>query len=625
MQRKLIFSQLLILLLAVTAVVPAQQPNKPTKAELELREHVQYLASDELAGRRTGEQGATYAAGYISNMFAAAKLKPPAMRANERPSFLHRFDYIAGVEVTEKTKLETSSDSARYALRVEKRSDFAPVANSINGTIPSSQIIFAGFGIRTADAKYDDYAGIDASGKVAIAFDGLPAGAHPHSPFANMNIHAKANVAKERGVRALLLISRVETFANDPLSRVTYQPTIGETAIPVVLISRNLAAELLGLQDISELADVEKWAGMRSDAPESIRIRLAKPPATKAAVTVDLEKKIVDAYNVIGVIEGRDKQLKDEAIIIGAHYDHLGRGGRSSLSPNSDDIHHGADDNASGTAALLKLAREFAREKDNERTIIFIAFGGEEEGLLGSKHYVDNPIWPLEKTVAMLNMDMVGRLNENKLTVGGIGTAAEMKQIVESVNSKLDSDDDESETGPFALQLNDDGFGPSDHSSFYGKEIPVLFFFTGTHVDYHKPTDTAEKINYRGLSRISDYVAEIVRTIDRNPKRPAYAVAKSSGMGGRTSFSVSLGTIPSYAETGEGLKLDGVRDGSPAAKAGLKGGDTIIKLAGKDVRNISDYMFAMSTMKAGEEYQVVVKRGTETVELKIVPAPAARR
>jgi membrane-associated protease RseP (regulator of RpoE activity) len=178
----------------------------------------------------------------------------------------------------------------------------------------------------------------------------------------------------------------------------------------------------------------------------------------------------------------------------------------------------------------------------------------------------------------------------------------------------------------FALQLNEDGFGPSDHSSFYGKQIPVLFFFTGTHLDYHKPTDTAEKVNYEGLTRITRYVSAIATSVDQNPTRPTYKVAQSSGqMGARTTFSVSLGTIPSYAEGNDGLTIDGVRDGGPAAKAGLKGGDKIIKMAGKDVRNISDYMFAMSVMKPDQEYDVTVKRGDATITMKIVPTAAARR
>jgi hypothetical protein len=340
------------------------------------------------------------------------------------------------------------------------------------------------------------------------------------------------------------------------------------------------------------------------------------------------ERKPFEAYNVIGILPGSDAVLKNEAIVIGAHYDHLGKGGTGSLAANSTEIHHGADDNASGVAGMLELARTFKSERKNRRTLIFIAFGAEEEGLIGSKFYVNNPVFPLDKTVAMVNMDMIGRLSNEKLTIGGIGTASEWNELVKQKNDILfDTTTGYGVGGKFTLQLNEDGFGPSDHSSFYSKQIPVLFFFTGTHLDYHKPTDTADKINYDGIKQILLYVAEIVRTVDKNDKRPTYTVAKSSGTGeGRRGFAVTLGVIPSYSEAAnDGLVLDGVRDDSPAAKGGLKAGDKIVKLAGKDVRNIQDYMTLLNEMKAGEEYEVGVVRGSERLTLKVIPAPSNRK
>lgn len=351
-----------------------------------------------------------------------------------------------------------------------------------------------------------------------------------------------------------------------------------------------------------------------------------KPRNEKGEVLQDA--KALEAYNVVGILEGTDAVLKNEAIVIGAHYDHLGKGGMGSLAANSKEIHHGADDNASGTSALIELARQFAKEKKNKRTIIFIAFGGEEEGLLGSRFYVNNPIFPIEKTVAMLNMDMVGRLNENKLTVGGIGTANEWKSLVETKNiieiiqAQLDKDAPivKGAKPLFALQLNEDGFGPSDHSSFYGKQIPVLFFFTGTHFDYHKPSDTADKINYEGLEKIMNYVGEIVRSVDQNPTRPTYKVAPTSSTGGRMSFNVTIGVIPGYGDGNDGMPLDGVRDGSPAAIAGLKTGDKIVKFAGKEVKNVQDYTKILGELKADTEYEIEIMRGTERLVFKIKPA-----
>src|SRR6185369_3241516 len=249
----------------------------------------------------------------------------------------------------------------------------------------------------------------------------------------------------------------------------------------------------------------------------------------KVSFALNLVKKNAPAYNVIGILPGIDPKLKSEAIVIGAHYDHLGHGGSGSLPPNSTEIHHGADDNASGVAAMLELARQFSLERKNRRTIIFIAFSGEEEGLIGSKYYVNYPVFPLENTVAMINLDMVGRLNENKLTIGGIGTAAGWKDLLQNANTTesgfaaltnltnvppLKVKNPSNRGAYFDLQLNEDGFGPSDHASFYGKKIPVLFLFSGTHSDYHKPTDTVDKINYSGERSLVEFAAAIFKRID---------------------------------------------------------------------------------------------------------------
>jgi hypothetical protein len=496
--------------------------------------------------------------------------------------------------------------------------NWMPLGYSPNAEIPSTEIVFAGFGVVAPEANYDDYKNVDVKDKIVLMFDTTPDAGNPHSAFARFNIHTKANIAKDKGAKAIILIAEDQIFKHDRLARLSYDRTLGETTIPVVGIMREHGADLLGAKDETEIAKIEK-----------AEIRVPRLLG-KTEIKINLTKKTVNSFNVIGVLPGNDPQLKNEAIIIGAHYDHLGHGGSGSLAVNSTDIHHGADDNASGTSAVIELARQFAKEKKNKRTLIFMAFSGEEEGLLGSKYYVDNPAWPLEKTVAMINLDMVGRLNDDKLTIGGIGTASEWKQLVndtgiiplEVIVGRTTS---QMKLPPFVFQLNEDGFGPSDHSSFYSKQIPVLFFFTGTHTDYHKPTDTFEKINYEGLWRITYFVGKLVQAVDTNPTKPTYAVAKSSSPVGQVRMSVSLGTIPSYGDTTDGMILDGVRDGSPAAKAGLKPGDKIVKLAGKDVRNAMDYTYVLGSMKAGEEYEVELIRGTERMTLKVIPAPAARR
>jgi Zn-dependent M28 family amino/carboxypeptidase len=393
-------------------------------------------------------------------------------------------------------------------------------------------------------------------------------------------------------------------------------------------------------------------------------------------LTTDVVRKDAPAANVVGVLEGSDAKLKSEVIVLGAHYDHLGRGGEGSLAGREGEVHHGADDNASGTAGLLELARLFAAERGRmRRTVVFVAFGGEEEGLIGSSHYVQNPALPLEQTVAMLNMDMIGRLRGGALNVGGVGTAAELRSIVEEANRVYKVTLDPSITGGrggaaapsegdgkkgkdgevkaregrpaqartpaeppivvtgtngrpavtaapaerFALRLSEDGFGPSDHSSFYARRVPVLFFFTGSHEDYHKPSDTADRVNYEGEAQVLQLVRDIVLRLQERDARPTYAVAKAEA-NTRTTFRVSLGTVPSYGESTDGLKLDAVREGSPAAAAGLKAGDKIVKLAGREIRNVYDYTQALSEMKAGREYEVELLRDGQRLTLKITPA-----
>lgn len=335
------------------------------------------------------------------------------------------------------------------------------------------------------------------------------------------------------------------------------------------------------------------------------------------------EKKTYSATNIVGVVEGRDANLKGEAIVIGAHYDHLGRGGpgSGSLAANSTDIHFGADDNASGTTALLELARLYAKAGSNKRTLIFVAFSGEELGLFGSKHYADNPVIPVERTVAMFNMDMVGRLTEDNLTVGGIGSSIEWKSLVEGANSSLaPKTAAEGSVSGFKLRLDEAGVGPSDHASFYLKKIPVLFFFTGTHADYHKPSDTFDKVNYAGLLSIANFVKGLVDSVDSNPKRPTYKDAPAPQMGGRRTFNVSIGVMPGYGDDGSGMVIDGVTEGRPAAAAGLKAGDKIVSFAGKEIKNVNDYMNVLGELVADKEVDIVVVRGGERMTFKVKPA-----
>ena len=661
--RRKIFPLLSVIALTF-AVALAQQPGASNTSVDRLRQIVTYLASDPLDGRRTGTAGATEAANFIAGEFKRLGLQPATTavtRGFSSPLYLQSFPYVSSVDLGKNNLLFLNPGKADDMMQFKVGEDWMPLGFSTNGSINKAEYVFAGYGISSAELKYNDYAVADAKGRVAVVFAGTPDGDNPHGQFgAAGQLRFKAAAARAAGARALLIISSEEKLTDDRLSRLSYD-NAGEAGIPVIVISQKLAAKILATT-AHPLAAYEKAADARSANPAD---GLRAPSGHRTLVfDVSVIRRESPSYNVVGILPGSDPKLKDEAIVIGAHYDHLGRGGEGSLAPREGEIHHGADDNASGTAALLELARRLSsgQVQKPRRTIVFIAFSGEEEGLLGSDYYVNHPVVPLANTVAMINMDMIGRLQDSKLIIGGVGTAPEWRAMIQSENSseamrtaalneariqeiiengfKVNVKGSQgppvvgSPTGtpvaatfpkvfrelasPFTLTLNEDGFGPSDHSSFYGKQIPVLFFWTGTHEDYHKPSDTADKINYEGEARIVSFVERIVRDLDKSDKRPTYTVAKSDPQQ-RTGFRVYLGTIPNYADSNDGLKLDGVRDDSPAAKAGLKAGDKVVKLAGREVKNVYDYTYALGEMKAGQEYEVEVLRDGQRLTMKLIP------
>jgi hypothetical protein len=690
---------LLVAVLATSAFAQRSGSSRSEVSPERLRAHVAYLASDKLDGRRTGTPGASTAAQYIALEFQRYGLgggvKWPAGTKERLNAYLQKFPYVSGVELGKANAMtfmprtheataaqEAHAGAAAMSLDMRVGEDWMPLAWSANARVESAPVTYVGYGIRAAELQHDDYAGVDVRNRVALAFAGTPDGDNPHGSFARFaDLRFKAAAARDHGARALVLIARAENFKDEKIARLRVDESVaaGDAGIPVVVISRQAARRALEAAAMPKLTfeELEKaiapapHAAGRSateGAPASPSPQQqpgAQKPAAAArrsfsaplqniafAISTEIVRREAPAANVVGILEGADAKLKDEVVVIGAHYDHLGRGGQGSLAGREGEIHHGADDNASGVAGLLELARTFAKERESvRRTLVFIAFGGEEEGLLGSSYYVRNPSLPLARTVAMINLDMIGRMKENRLIVGGVGTAQEWKTWIAEANSKLQLDVSAATGaasskeeggrerypvvvganggtvatitpgGRFALTLTEDGFGPSDHASFYAKQTPVLFFWTGTHEDYHKPSDTADRINYEGQLRIVLFVRDIVRSLDASDARPTYTLAKSDAVAGRsTGFRVSLGTIPNYAEGGDGLKLDAVREDSPAAKAGLMAGDVIVRLAGRDVRNLYDYTYALGEMRVGVEYEVEVLRGGERLKLKLTPA-----
>ncbi|HRI31692.1 MAG TPA: M28 family peptidase, partial [Candidatus Kapabacteria bacterium] len=323
-------------------------------------------------------------------------------------------------------------------------------------------------------------------------------------------------------------------------------------------------------------------------------------PNVSTELTIGLERQLSETANIIGVIRGTNPARAEEYIAIGAHYDHLGMGEYGSLYAGKKQLpHYGADDNASGTAAIMEIAARLAKQP-LERPVIVMAFSGEEMGLLGSAHYVKNPHVPNTKIAAMINLDMVGRLKDNKLNVHGTGSSSKWNGWIDSL-AKLHQ---------FELSKSEDGFGPSDHSSFYGQDRPVLFFFTGLHSDYHRPTDTWDKINYTGEARIIDFVGNVIMSIASMNTLPDFVKVKQSADASRPmKFSVTLGVIPDYSDNPKGLKITGVRENSAAAKAGIQTDDIIIKLGETTIKNIYDYTYALGKFKAGDEAMITVLRG----------------
>jgi aminopeptidase YwaD len=589
-------------LLAVAVGVAAQQPAR-------IQQDIKYLSSDELEGRLTGSKGATEAARYIAAEFKKLGLKPLPSGATGNGSeshsstqrfsiehYLQKFPYIASVSLGKNNSFIFGQDNLTVGT------DWLPLGFSSSSTA-AGETVFVGYGITASELSHNDYAGVN-TGSIALALQGTPDGDNPHGQFARFEgVRWKAVAARNAGAKALIIIARENNFKDDHLTKLGYDNSAGDAGLPVIVISRQAAERLFAHSNLS-LTKLEESSTART--PDNSRTL-----NFQTTLTTDIVRNDTPAYNVAGMLEGSDPVLKNEIIIIGAHYDHLGRGGEGSgsLAPRGGEIHHGADDNASGTAGVLELARLFSAQKQRpKRTIVFMAFSGEEEGLLGSNYYVNHPLLPLANTIAMINMDMIGRMKNYRLSIGGVGTAKEWRDIMSADAEKT-----------FQLTLNEDGFGPSDHSSFYAKQIPVLFFWTGNHSDYHKPTDTFEKINYDDEVRILEMVMRIVNSLNTADKRVTYTTAKSDSAPRTSGFRVYLGTIPNYADSNDGLMLDGVRDDSPAAKAGLKAGDKVVKIGDHEIRNVYDYTAALGEMKAGEEYVLEVVRGTEKLTLKIKP------
>jgi len=586
--------KLLLIVVAFVSTSFSQAPLNPEITAEEIQYHINYLASEELEGRMTGTPEVYKAAIYLQSEFDRYGLYPFF-----DGSFLQEFPFIAGIELGKNIHLSIKSDMINKEMKV--KTDFIPLSFTDNLSI-SGSLVFAGYGISATDLSYDDYDGLDVKNKIVVVLRDHPDKKNPHSQFEKYSsLRFKTTTARERGASGIIFINDFERDT-DELIPLKYDNASSITGMSVINMKRSYIEELFTAENKNLRTIVES---INNDLkPNSF---IFKSATVKAVVEVNKIEK--SCWNVAGFIPGNNPAYTNEYLVIGAHYDHLGWGDHNSLYMGDVPmIHFGADDNASGTTGLLELAEKFMSVKDQlNRSIVFAAFSGEELGLLGSAYMVNNFPVPVTDVVTMINMDMIGRLNDkNDLIVYGTGTSSAWKDILNNKN-----------TYDLNLTFNDEGFGPSDHSSFYGKQIPVLFFFTGTHSDYHKPSDTADKINAKGQERILRFVYDVAKEIVQKETKPDYIAVERKDRGRMTTGRVWVGTIPDFAGEVDGYKLGGVTEGSPADKAGLKTGDIITSFGGKKISNIYDFTYAIGSHVPGDKVEVIFMRGEEELKVEI--------
>lgn len=515
-----------------------------------LQNHVHYLADDKLEGRRVGTTGEELAMDYISDQFKQIGLRPKGT-----------VGYFQDFTINEGKQINPGTHFIINDKELKVNEDYFPF-------------------------PYSPKVSIEALPALAMQETGMPwfvdlkdaieenAG-NPHFDLNNY-VHQQAIDLKKKGATALIMYntsSKEEQLKFDPKDKSE------ETGIPVIYVTTEAAKKYF------------------SDSSASLDIKLK----------TDIGEKKRNGHNVIGYIDNG----APTTVIIGAHFDHLGYGedGNSMLRTGEHLIHNGADDNASGTAAVIELARILKGSKLTSNDYLFIAFSGEEMGLFGSKYFVENPTISLSNVNYMINLDMVGRLNDSTkaLTVGGYGTSPEWAKLINEKNKK----------SHFVIKIDSSGTGPSDHTSFYRKDIPVLFFFTGIHPDYHKPTDDFDKINYHGEVDVIDYVYSLIEKENKQKQKLAFTKTRDAQPSGPSRFSVTMGIMPDYTYSGSGVRVDGVSDGRPAQKAGLQAGDIIVQLGDHRVASLENYMEALAKFKKGDTAVVKFKRGNETMEKQV--------
>ena len=561
-------------------------PTKPKAAALEadvarLRKDVEFLAHDDQLGRPPGTDADRRVQDYVEAELKLAGLRPAFGDGYRQP-----FEVTDGVRTTGEPSLALGKQAVPFGLVPFSGATKAPV---------SAPLVFVGHGLAPDGKGSGDYKGIEAAvkGSIVVALGGAPKD-DPHVNIAVTRPQSKLIAARDHGAVGFILW--------EPTIEVPY-PNHGEAndlGLPAVWVGK------AGSEALSKA-----FGGKPGASPSALK--LGRKGKGKAAIHTPIEPVVLATANVAGVLPGREGS---PVLVVGAHMDHLGEGTSSSLAPGVKAVHNGADDNASGVAVILEIARVLAALPVDERpyTVHFVAFGAEEMGLLGSKHYVEHlPPALRGRMVAMLNFDMVGRLGaEQGLVIAGMGTSSVWPELVERSRGKQD------------VRASEDGYGASDQTSFYEAGLPVLHFFTGTHSDYHKPSDDIDKINFAGAATVAGIALRVIHALSTEGITPDYIkVARTAPA--RGGFKVSLGTIPDYGAKVDGVRLTGVREGGAAAKAGLQKGDVIQRIGEREIHNLDDYMATFAVLEPGAKVEVAVLREGKTVTVELVPDAPSRR
>ncbi len=561
---------------------------------------IKTLSQPKMEGRGDGTKGLVRAEHLLRDRYKSYGLEPAGQKG-----YLQAFTVTTGAKLQGKNDLVIENGAAKSELKINE--EFVPFSFSSSGAA-SAALVFAGFGVTADEFGYDDYAGVDVKDKVAVVLRYEPAGFAAKSGGQGLTNHAqlisKAINARNHGAKAVILVNgKLNDGEEDLLTR--FGSVNGPENVGILFLQvKNSVADLWLHAAGSSLKDAQDKINSQTKP-----VSFAFPENLRATFAVGVANTHASVNNVLAYLPGKT----DEYIILGAHYDHLGRGNFDSLAPSQiGQIHPGADDNASGTAGLLELARLLSPLKGQlQRGILFASFAGEELGLLGSAEWVKEPTKPLDKAVAMLNMDMIGRIKDGKVYVGGVGTGSTFAKVLEQAEAG----------SPLKFEASQGGYASSDHTSFVSKRIPVLFFFSGLHADYHKPSDTWEKINGSSAVELLNVIAKTTLEMATEPDKAAFVVvAESNPHGGSASgggggYGPYFGSIPDFGQTENGVRFSDVKPGSPAAKAGLKAGDVLVQFGDKPIKNLYDFTDALRRSKIGDVVPVTVLRDGK--ELKV--------